>query len=317
MERADDGRGSAARVDVGARAGAVGLMVAGVTLFSVLDGSAKYAGRSLPVIEIAWFRYLFHFLVAAIVLNPLTAPSAWRVTRPGGQMLRAGFLAGSTLFNFTAIGTLQLAQTVSINFLGPFVIAGLSALFLGERIGPRRLVAIAVGFSGILLVTRPGLGGVQPAMFASLASMVCGALYALMTRALAADESAGSMLLVMAGVPVLLIAPALPFVWVTPQGAPLWGVLLLTGLMGAGGHFLLILAYRQASANVLAPFGYAQIVSMVAVGWLVFDDVPDLFTLVGAGVVIASGLYLFHRERVTGAAARRAAARGGGEPFPD
>ncbi len=207
----------AAPPHVGTRLEAIGLMVGGVTLFSLLDCSAKLAGRHVPVLEVAWFRYVFHLAVAAMVLNPISAPDAWRVRRPFLQGLRSCFLAGSTLCNFMALRDLQLAQTVSINFLSPLLIAALSVPLYGERIGPRRLVAIAVGFGGILLVTRPGFGHFQPAMLFSLASMVCGSLYALSTRALATTETPGSMLLVMASVPAVLIAPAMPFVWVTPE----------------------------------------------------------------------------------------------------
>lgn len=314
MGTSDGSSGRAGRAPAAAsgasvsRLGAIGLMVAGVTLFSILDSCAKLAGHHLPVVEVAWFRYLFHFLAAAVILNPIAAPSAWRVRRPVAQALRAAFLAGSTIFNFLAMRDLQLAQTVSINFLSPLLIAALSVPLLGERIGPRRLAAIVVGFGGILLVTRPGLGHFQPAMLFSLGSMTCGSLYALMTRSLAATESAGSMLLVMASIPAVLMAPALPFIWVTPESPLVWGLLVTAGLTGAAGHFLLILAHRTASASTLAPFGYAQIVPMVTLGWLVFGDVPDLFTILGAAVVIASGLYLLHRERVTGAARRAATA---------
>lgn len=281
----------------GARLKSIGLMVAAVTFFSLLDASAKVLSRDLPVLQITWLRYLIHFVVAAAILNPWTSPDAWRVTRPFAQVLRAGLLASMTIFNFMALRHLQLAETVSILFLSPLMITLLSVLFLGERIGLHRIAAILTGFAGVLLVTRPGLGGFHPAMIFSLLAMMGGALYALMTRSLAASESPGSMLLVLAGVPTLLLLPTQPFVFVMPPDAVSWGLLLVCGAMGALGHFLMILAHRSAPASVIAPFNYAQIIPMVLLGFLIFGDVPSLFTLAGAGLVILSGLYLFHRER--------------------
>jgi len=283
---------------------AIAYMVCGVTVFAGLDASAKFAARELPVLEVAWFRYFFHFVIAVAVLNPISAPTAWRISRPVAQALRAAMLVGSTLSNFLALRYLQLDQTVSINFLTPLVIAGLSAVLLGERIGPRRAAAILVGFGGILMVTRPGLGGFHPAMLLSLFTVLCNSGYNMLTRSLARTESPGSMLLVVAGVPCVVLLPALVLVFETPDRLELWFFMVATGVTGAGGHFLLILAHRHASASVLAPFGYAQIVGTIAIGWAMFGDVPDRWTLAGAAVVVASGLYLFHRERVTGARLR-------------
>jgi drug/metabolite transporter (DMT)-like permease len=294
-----------AELDRRARLKSIGLMIAGVTLFSVLDTSAKYASASVPIIEIVWFRYVIHFIAAAAVLNPWSSPTAWRMSRPYLQILRAVFLVGTTILNFLALRHLQLAETVSINFLSPLLISVLSVIFLAEQIGPRRIAAILVGFGGILLVTRPGLGGFDTAMLYSIGAMTCGSLYALMTRQLARTETAGSMILVLAAVPSILLLPVLPLVWVTPASLQTWALLVLCGLTGGFGHFLLILAHRHAPASVLAPFGYAQIVSMVGLGYLVFGDVPNHWTLLGAGVVIASGLYLFHRERTIGGSGHR------------
>lgn len=282
----------------GARLKSVGLMVAGVTLFSGLDTASKLAARELPVLEIAWFRYAVHFLIAAVLLNPLTSPAAWRVRRVWPQVARAVLLGLSTVLNVFALRHLQLAQTVSIMFLGPLLITALSVLLLSERIGPHRIGAILAGFGGILLVTRPGLTGFDAAMLYSLGSVLCGAVYALLTRHLAGSETPGSMILVLAFVPALMLTPTLPAVWVTPDRPALWLLLAATGFFGGLGHYLLILAHRYAPASVLAPYGYAQIVTMIAFGYVVFGDVPSGWTLSGAAIVVTSGLYLLSRERL-------------------
>lgn len=282
----------------GARLRGILLMVAAVSLFSCLDAAAKYASREIPVLEVVFFRYAFHMLLAAAVLNPWSSPDAWRVRRPGLQILRALTLLVVTCCNFLALRWMQLAETVTIAFLAPLLIAGLSVLFLKETIGIRRLAAILVGFSGILVVTRPGLAAVHPAVFLSLGSVLFAAFYNMLTRHLAGSETPGSMLLFTAGIPALVLLPVLPFVWTTPTEPVLWILLPLIGAIGAVSHYLLIIAHRFAPASMLAPFGYAQILSMVALGYVVFGDVPTLWTLSGAAIVIASGLYLLHRERV-------------------
>lgn len=282
----------------GARTRGIILIMAAVTLFSVLDVTAKVLGqRGIPVLEIVWARYAFHFVLAVIIFNPIASPTSWRVTRPFLQIVRAFMLVLVTALNFVAIRYLQLAETVSIAFLAPLLIAALSVVFLGEKVGPRRLAAIVVGFLGVLIVTRPGLGGFHWAMLFALGSVSCYSVYAILTRLLAGTETAGSMTLVLAGVPTVVLLPFMPAIWVQPEDWSVVGLMLLTGISGGLGHFLVITAHKFAPASALAPFSYFQLISMVAAGYIVFGDVPTVYTLVGASVIIASGLYLLHRER--------------------
>jgi drug/metabolite transporter (DMT)-like permease len=212
-------------------------------------------------------------------------------------VVRGLCLLGSTVFNFIALGHLQLAETMTIAFSAPFLIALLSGLFLGERIEPARWGAIVVGFAGVLLVTRPTGGSFDPMMLVAFANIVCYAVYAMITRLLAGVDSSQSMLLIPAGVAVAALAPTLIGHWVTPQGASTWGLLLVIGVFGAAGHMLLILAFSRAPASVVAPFTYTQIVWMTLSGWVFFGDVPGGWTIAGAVVVIASGLWLLWQER--------------------
>ena len=275
----------------------IGLMMAALVCFTAIDTSAKWLGRSLPPLEITFFRYFFAFLLSAIVFNPVTAPHAWTTRRPALQILRAFFLLGSTAFNFVALRHLQLAETMSIVFGVPFLVAVLAVPLLGETVGGRRWAAIAVGFLGVLLVTRPTPSHFDPAMLWAFAAAGCYAGYVLVTRMLSGLDSAASLLLLPAGAGVVIVAPFLPSIWVTPPTALHWGLLALAGLAGATGHFLLILAYGRAPASMLSPFIYAQIVWMTLSGWLVFGDVPGAWTIAGAGVVIASGLWLVRLEQ--------------------
>ncbi|UEM01540.1 DMT family transporter [Skermanella rosea] len=275
----------------------IGLAVAAVTLFCFLDTLAKLSSRHVPTVEVVWFRYAIHFVLAMVFLNPWRSRSAWRTNRPFAQIGRAALLTLCTGLNFMALRYLQLVETVTIQFLGPLFIAILSVLFLKETVGPKRWAAIAVGFAGILVVTRPGVAEVHWAVLLSLASAATSAGYVIMTRSLAQSESPGSMLLVMAAFPTVALLPWLYAVWVPPPDLATWAMLGGAGFFGAAGHFLLILAHRHVPASVLAPFTYAQIIGMVTLGYLVFGHVPSPWTFAGAAIIIASGLYLLAQER--------------------
>jgi drug/metabolite transporter (DMT)-like permease len=286
--------------DPAARLRGIGLYCLAVIFFTGIDTCAKYASRSLPSIEVAWLRFVFHALFALIVLRPWRNWAVYRTRRPLAQGLRAVFLFLSTVLNFAALRTMQLDQTTTINFSAAFCVAALAGPLLGEWVGPRRWAAIMVGFVGVLIVTRPGTDHFQPAMILSVGGMLASALYSLMTRLLTATETNVSLLFYSALVPSLLLAPfALPVAEFPPT--LLVGLALVgTGVFGAAGHYLLILAHRIMPASGLAPFYYSQLAWTITAGYLVFGDLPDAATLAGAAVIVASGLYILYRERVYG-----------------
>ncbi|MEJ1161828.1 DMT family transporter [Prosthecomicrobium sp. N25] len=292
---------AAARRERARRLKGIGFMCLAVALFSVLDGSAKWLGRDLPALQITFARYAVALVLIVVALNPLTVERAWSTRRPWMQGARGLALFGSTMFNFMAIRTLQLSEAMSIIFATPFLIAALSGPILGERSDWRRWVAIAVGFTGVLIVTRPGAEGVNPGVFWSVAGVCCYAVYAILTRILTRVDSTASMLVISALIPTVVLAPLMPATWVWPKDLLTWTVMPVLGITGAVGHFFLIKAYAQAPAPVVAPFIYTQIVWSTLIGFVVFAEIPVLNTIVGAGVVIGSGLYLIWRE--TGAKA--------------
>lgn len=221
----------------------------------------------------------------------------FRVVSFPAQIVRGGFLFGSTMFNFLAVQYLQLAETISIYFFGPMVITALAGPLLGEWAGWRRWVAIIVGFIGVLIIVRPGFEAVGIGHFYSILSMLSYCIYVIMTRRMGARESAESMIFYSALAPTLLMLPAVPVYASMPQDAVQWVLLLMLGVFGGGGHWLLIKAYKQATTSALAPYPYTQMIWMISLGWLVFADLPDMWTLVGAGIIVLSGLYILHRER--------------------
>ena len=278
----------------------IGLIVLACLSFSFLDATAKYLSADLPTLQIAWLRFVSHVVLSLVLFQVWKNPSVFRTGRPLLQIVRALCLLGITIFNFLAVRHLQLAETTSIMFAAPFVITALAGPILGEWAGPRRWAAIVVGFLGVLVVTQPGLGGMQWAVLYSVASMIFYAIYAIFTRQLTSTDSSAGMLVISGIVAAIVMTPAGLAVWVTPPDLWSWLLLFATGVFGGGGHFLFIMAHRIAPAPVLAPFIYTQIVWMVALGFFVFGDVPTLTTIVGAAIVVASGLYILYRERVRG-----------------
>jgi drug/metabolite transporter (DMT)-like permease len=203
------------------------------------------------------------------------------------------------MLNFFALKYLRLDQVLAITFSTPFVVAALSGPVLGEWVGPRRWAAVGVGFIGVLVVTRPGLGIVHPAAILAILAAFAYAAYFLTTRVLSRTDSNETTLFYSNFVGAALMLPVAPFFWTWPA---LWqlGLMILAGALASFGHYMLIAAHRRAPASLLSSFIYSQLVWVIALGYAVFGDVPDAYTLVGASIVIASGLYVFHRERVRG-----------------
>jgi drug/metabolite transporter (DMT)-like permease len=284
----------------GQRLTGIALMCGAVACFATLDASAKYLNAYMDTLQVVWARYTSAFLLTLILSNPFTRPGLVKSSRPVLQISRAALLLGATLLNFLAFRYLQLDEALAIMFSTPFVVAALSGPMLGEWVGWRRWAAIGVGFLGVLVVTRPTGGGIHPAALFSLASAGCLALYAITTRVLARSDSSETTLFYSNVVGALVMLPVLPFVWTTPKNSLVIVLMMVMGAFAALGHYLLISAHRLAPAHVLAPFMYTQLVWVIALGFMVFADVPNHWTLTGAGIVVASGLYILHRERVRG-----------------
>jgi len=275
----------------------IGLMCGAVADFACLDAMGKYLGTHMDILQVVGVRYASAFLLTLLISNPIVRPGLLQTAKPKLQVIRSALLLGSTFFNFMAFRYLQLDEALAILFSTPFMVAILAGPMLGEWVGWRRWVAIGVGLAGVLVVVRPGLGGLQWAALLSGASAVCYAFYSITTRMLARYDSSQTTLFYSNMLGAAIMLPVLPFVW-TPPRSVLDGVLMVAmGAFGAFGHYLLILAHRHAPASVLSPFMYTQLIWATAFGYLVFANVPSRWTLAGAAIVIASGLYLLNRER--------------------
>ena len=264
--------------------------------FALLDAAATWLVRELPVVEVVWLRFVTHVLWMTLLLAPRYGAELVRMHSPRLHLLRAAMLASMTGLNFWALQYLQLAEVGAIQFSVPVLIALLSSWLLHERLDARRWAAIVAGLLGVLLVMRPGTQGFHPALLLSMLNTVIYAAFNLLTRKMAATESPLAMQLMSAAGAALVLAP---FAWLHGQwpASPLaWGLVALCGLMGGLGHLFVAMAHRYASAAVLGPFLYQQILYMTLWGWLVFNQVPDAYVIAGALVVVGSGLYLLWLE---------------------
>ena len=280
----------------------IALMCATVAVFACLDTTAKYLGAQMDPLQVAWARYTSAFVLTLFISNPITHPALIKTRRPVLQIIRGVLLVSSTVLNFIALQWMQLDEVLSIIFTFPFVVAIASGPILGEWLGWRRWCAICVGFGGVLLITRPGLGGFNPGALLSLASVICYGLYAVITRVVSRVDSNQTSLFFNNAIGALVMLPVIPFVWQMPSNWVIALMLLGTGVLGSFGHFLLISGHKLAPASVLSPFIYTQLVWVSILGYVVFDHVPNGWTMAGAAIVIGSGLFLLYREHIRGTA---------------
>ncbi len=296
------GAGAPGSVAEGGRQRMVGivLMVAAMACFIVSDAAAKRLTLDHDVVQIIWVRYLFHLSAMVVLLVPFGRLSI-RTARLKLQIGRSLFLLVATYCFVTGLSFLPMAEATTLLFLAPLLITALSVPLLGEHVGLRRWTAVIVGFVGVLIVTRPGFGVMHPAAAVVLVAALASAFYQITTRKLSSTDNAYTTLFYTAITGVVVFGVAAPFAWrpPTPLG---WALMAWTGVFGGLGHLLFIKAHHLARVAVLAPFLYTQLVFAALVGFLVFGDLPDLWTVSGAVVIIASGLYVFFRERRAGVA---------------
>jgi len=269
-----------------------------IFLFAVIDVAAKWMlVMGIPVMQVVFVRYAGHFFASAAAFVPKEGRDAFRSNRPGLQFLRSCFLLGGTVMNFTALQYLPIIVTTAIYFALPVTISILSYLFLNETIGLKKTLAILVGFGGVLIIVSPWSAEFHWAIFFSLASLASSSGYFVMTRLLAGVESNSTSQLWASGVAMLAMAPfGLP-VWVWPSDLATWIALLILGPTGAAAHGLAVMAHRYADASSLAPVTYVQAIWATLAGWYLFDNLPGWNTVIGTAILIASGIYMWWRER--------------------
>ncbi|WP_207099720.1 DMT family transporter [Paracoccus shandongensis] len=269
------------------------LLLAAILGFTMMDATAKYLTQTYHPAQVVWARFVGNLLIFAAIFRAAMVPLL-RTRRPGLQFARALMQLGSVGLFFSSLQVIGLAEATAIMDLNPVLITLGAALFLGEKIGPRRLAGIAAALVGALIIIRPGLGVFQPAALLPLAGAFTYAAGALLTR-MARTDSVATSVMWSAVVGSALTSLAVPFVWQPIAPSDLWAFALL-GVFGTASQYLLVRAFATAEAGVLAPFGYTGLVWAGLWGWLLFGQLPDGWTVTGATLIVAAGLYVWSRE---------------------
>lgn len=273
------------------------LILAAVFFFSCSDAASKYLTATLPALQVTWFRFVVFVIVMLPIALVVQGRAGLRSHRPGLQILRGFGVLGSAVLFVIGLGVLPMAEATTMAFVSPIFVTALSIPLLGEKVGLRRWSAVLVGLAGVMIVVRPGLDAFNPAAIYPILSALSWAVALVITRKNAAADGPITALTYAALVGFIALSAIVPFEW-TAMG---WREILLgaiTGITSTAAQGLIVLAYRHASASLLAPFFYSQLVWSVGLGILVFGNVPDLWTFAGAAVIIGSGIYTAHRERV-------------------
>ena len=267
----------------------IGLMMAAVFMFSSMDTLAKYMLQSYPMPGLMWARYMVHMTVMLVLLWPRMGIGLLRTQRPGLQILRGVLLVMSTMFFYFALRSLPLAEAAAISFVGPVLTTLLAGWLLKERASPRQWIAVVLGFSGVLIIIRPGGGLFTPAAVFPLCTALLFSIYQIVTRKLSGREHPYTTLFYTALVGGALTSFALPWGWQEPTWLQM---IFITGIgvSGGYGHYLLIRAMEHATPTALAPFVYSQLVWSTLLAYIVFHDFPDSGSLLGMGVIVAAGL---------------------------
>jgi len=274
-------------------------MVAAVGVFTLMDAIAKYLAHWYPVPGIVWARYVSNIALLLAWFAARGELRRLRTVRPGIQFARGLLLAGATLFYFTSLSVLPLADAAAIAFVLPLFVAALAAPMLKERLDAPRLLAIVAGFAGALIIVRPGSATFTLYALLPMAMALCNALYQILTRKVAGVEHPFTSLIWGAIVGAVLMSAVVPFAWKTPDQALHWALLGVLGVLASIGHYLLIRAYDYAPATLLAPYTYSGLVWAMLLGLAVFGNFPDGWSLAGMAVIVASGLFLAGRQRLT------------------
>lgn len=273
---------------------AITLAVIAIFCFTCMDVFVKAVSPITGVMPALWARYTVQMLLVVIVVAPRLRSVA-RSHYPKLQITRSILLMMATFFYFLALGRIGLAEAAAVMSLNPMLITMGGAIFLGEALGQRRVAAIVVALLGALIVIRPGTDVFSPVALLPLCSAICFASYTLITRRIGPDEDVWTSLFYTGLVGSLILSLIVPFYW-QPLSLKAVGLMGLIGLFGTIGQLLLIRALSMAEAGLLAPFNYSGLVFSIGFGLILFAEVPDVWTFLGALVIAGAGLYVWHRE---------------------
>jgi drug/metabolite transporter (DMT)-like permease len=273
----------------------IALMLTAMVMFMITDTIAKYLTGEIHPIEIVWARYFSYLPVLVPLAIWRGIPKTFATPDLRAHIGRSVLMLISSIVFTLALSHLDLAFAVTVAFVSPLFVTALSMLFLGERVGPRRWMAVVVGFLGVLIVIRPGFD-FSPWSLLPILSAFTWAISLVLTRKTGSDPALTTLvyttLIGLAGSSVLVIP-----VWTWPSWQA-WALMFVSAAFNLVGLTVMFRAFAHAPASTLAPYSYSQMLWSTVLGFLVFHHIPDGWTYVGGGIVVASGVYIWHRERV-------------------
>jgi drug/metabolite transporter (DMT)-like permease len=271
------------------------LMVVASALITLNDAIAKWLTATYPVGQILCLRGVFFMVPVLFLVWRGGGLKALRVHSIGGQAVRAGLFVLASAFFVTSVGLMPLSTVIALTFASPLIITALAPSMLGERVGWRRWTAVLVGFSGVLLIVRPFQEGWQWVALLPIAGAAAGSLRDIATRRITAHESSASILFYAALTVIVLGLGTAPFGWVKLSAFDLT-LLAVQGFAMGVAHYMMVESFRLSEAALVAPFKYSGFLWALVYGATIWGEYPDAMTLAGAGVILASGLYILHRE---------------------
>lgn len=283
----------------------VGLYCLALVLFVCMGTLAKTLAAIYPVEQVIWARYFFHVLLIFLMF-PRRIGSLFKTQRLGLQITRSVVVFAATAFGFTSLSIMPMAEVSAIGYVAPLMVTIMSFLILKEKVGPRRLLAVGIGFVGVIAILRPDQANFSLWSLLPLAMATCYATFMVMTRLIRGAAPPINSLFYTAIVGAVVATIPLPFIWQNPE--PLhWLMFAGMGVIGGTGHFLMIKAFEQTEASMIAPFVYTELLWSIAAGAIFFSELPGIGMLIGAAVIMGSGLFILYREQRAAAEAKAAA----------
>lgn len=278
------------------------MMIGAMLMLPGIDAIAKWLAGSVSSGQVTWSRFFFQIILMSPLLLRTSGP--WFTPALFLHAARGALIAFATLFFFSGLAYLPLADAIAIFFIEPLLVTLLSALFFGEAIHWRRILAISLGFVGALIIIRPTFATVGFAVLYPVSAAFCFSFYIVLTRKLVIKEDPIRLQFFAGIFGCLVMSIALYFgstndisilsaVWPTVNH---WFLLGGLGLIATVCHLLVAYAYQQASIGILAPFQYVEIIGATVLGLLIFNEFPDPVTWFGIAIIVGSGMYVFHRE---------------------
>ena len=261
----------------------------------VMDGLAKYLSADLPILQITWARYFFTVAFTLPIMFFFFNKQLVWTDKPKLQILRGLILLSANICFFYAISVISLAKALTLAFIAPLIVTAFSPLLLGEKVGLKRWTAVIIGFTGSLIVIRPGFVEINLASLSALGTGFLYGFYLIITRKLSTSDNPLLTLLITGAVGAILVSLVIPFYWVKPTFNQ-WSLMAGIGIFACIGHIFLILSLKYEDASKLAPLGYTEIIPNVMIGYYFFNELPDNWTYLGLFIIILSGLYISRRQ---------------------